>query len=394
MSFRVARRSLYSPSPSLLESSASASPGSTWGTVTAVGLRFLGLSVVASFLTPLVLGLLTRIRHKLLEKSGTTSEKDTLRSTLLMGRVWHTRFRPTKHAFSYPLFLFGVDLDDEESFNRVLWPLSWIMKFSSADHLINGEGCDKASTSSSRRLVERIYSLVRERTADYLRPTADSHRVVLVTHLAYYGYCFNPVSFYYLQHRTTGRMQAIVAEVSNTPWLEMYPYVLHPTSRLDQVRYTRVDDTTANFKFPKRFHVSPFMEMQYTYDWTFAGQDQVFGNEDNDDALEPTGTNDLRVTTAMVRPDDGKMQFTATMRVHPEGLDPMRLAWQLALYPSYCIIIQLWIHYEAFWLFWKGVAYCPHPEGAETIASRIIGTVMTPFFELQTLLAGKKHSST
>ena len=373
MSLRVARRSIYSPS-------GSATLDSKGGTVTMCALAIgvgLGISALASFLTPLVLGMVTQARQKLLKND----EDGELQSTLLTGRVWHTRFHPVKHSFSYPLFMFGIDLDDEVTFNRILWPLSWIMKFSVTDHLINGEGRDEILTHQS--LQDRVFSLVHQRTAGYLRPNSDSHRVVLVTHLAYYGYCFNPVSFYYLLRRSTGRMEAIVAEVSNTPWIEQYSYCLHPTSRAEQVRYTRCDEEITNYKFPKKFHVSPFMEMEYTYDWTFAGQDQVFGQGADVDKA-------LRVTTSMLRPADKKTQFTATMKVRRAGIDPMILAWQLAWYPSYCFIIQFWIHYEAFWLFWKGVAYCPHPDGSETTASRIIGAVMTPFFELQTWLAPKQ----
>ena len=413
-----------------------------------------GVPLVASIVTPLLLGTLTVIRQSILESSRSsrtpmatitstdkedttkTSENDEAsssslsnnnndnKSTLLIGRVWHTRFHPTRHGFSYPLFMFGVHLndndDDDNTLNRQLWPLSTIMHFSTKHHLINGEGkktktkkkdSNKQSNNNNvndksdndhdydddkSSLRDRIFALIEERTNGYLRPSAETHEVWLVTHLSYYGYCFNPVSFYYLFHRHTGRMQAIVAEVSNTPWMEMYAYVLHPTSQTDRVKYTRITRTEANgnnaaegvegeasqeatnYKFPKTFHVSPFMEMEYIYDWTFAGEDKVFHGDSSNNTT-------MRVTTAMKRPD-GKTQFTATMQLQRAGLRPLVLAWQLARYPSYCFIIQLWIHYEAFWLFIKGIAYQPHPQGSETTASRIIGAIMTPFFELQAWL--------
>jgi hypothetical protein len=46
----------------------------------------------------------------------------------------------------------------------------------------------------------------------------------------------------------------------------------------------------------------------------------------------------------------------------------------------YCIIIQIWIHVQAFYLFSKGIAYQPHPLGSETSISRFIGHMMEPFF--------------
>lgn len=77
-------------------------------------------------------------------------------------------------------------------------------------------------------------------------------QILLLTHLSYYGYCFNPVSFYYILKKGASsigsagstanadkgasskfsdeNIEAIVAEVSNTPWNEMKCYVLHPDS--------------------------------------------------------------------------------------------------------------------------------------------------------------------
>ena len=57
----------------------------------------------------------------------------------------------------------------------------------------------------------------------------------------------------------------------------------------------------------------------------------------------------------------------------------------------YCVIIQIWIHIEAFWLFLKGVEFIPHPKGSETAASRIIATAMTPLFALTDWLSQKKE---
>ena len=390
---------------------------SDWTTTTAaytIGLGIVGLPVVASLVTPLVLGTLTVLRQQWRQRRSMKNAHDeTMQSTLLVGRVWHTRFRPVKHAFTYPLFMFGIELDEEHMFAQHLWPLSLIMNFSPRHHLCNGEGMtDDDKNKNNKLLRERIYTLVKERTNGYLQPTVASHRVWLVTHLSYYGYCFNPVSFYYLLNRSTGRMEAVVAEVFNTPWIEMYAYVLHPTS-IDKVRYTRRttmpqssfndDDSSSstmltNFKFPKTFHVSPFMEMDYTYDWTFGGQDQVATPNNENGNNHDT----LRITTAMVLNDDNNnnnndnnnnngTQFSATVRLHRAGLHPLKLAWQLAHFPCYCVLIQAWIHFEAFWLFVKGVPYQPHPQGAETTASRLIGAVMTPLFQIQDWLSSSKE---
>ncbi len=46
--------------------------------------------------------------------------------------------------------------------------------------------------------------------------------VRLLTHLRYLGYCFNPISVYYCFGEDGKRLEAIVAEVHNTPWGEEY----------------------------------------------------------------------------------------------------------------------------------------------------------------------------
>jgi DUF1365 family protein len=47
-----------------------------------------------------------------------------------------------------------------------------------------------------------------------------------VTWSNYFGYCFNPVSFYYCFDTDGETLQTIVAEVNNTPWGERNMYVL------------------------------------------------------------------------------------------------------------------------------------------------------------------------
>jgi uncharacterized protein len=347
-----------------------------------------------------------------LSTAGTESSAPVppLRSALYAGRVWHTRFRPVRHSFHYPLFIFCLDLDEVEGDGNVLadhliWSLSWICQFRTADHLKNGEGKgeeeDGKSNGGQQTLRDRVLTLVRQKCGQDFSCNDDETkaiRVLLVTHLRYFGYCFNPVSFYVIQDKLTDRIQAVVGEVSNTPWNEMHCYVLHADST-DHVRVaTQVDDrstttttTTTRYIFPKQFHVSPFMEMNYLYDWTFR---DIITNDNNSSIVI---TNTLRAKRNNGDDDDADdddhpgdngsstVQFHAKMDVTKRSLHPWCIAYYMATYPCYCAILQVWIHYQAAWLFLKGVPYQPHPHGAETTASRIIGTIMTPLFAAQVL---------
>ena len=299
------------------------------------------------------------------------------------------------------------------------------MQFRESDHLKNGEGLSESDDNdgggSHHQIIDnsirtRICRLVREKTKGKCNPSAQQ-RIILVTHLAYYGYCFNPVSFYYVLKRKqrldngnngsdeVEEIDAIVAEVSNTPWNEMQCYVLHPDSidvnevkagksksvdtfntpsKMPQATDDEVSDNdkknkndattwkSINYIFDKAFHVSPFMTMDHIYDWTF---------------WEPRNDR-IAVSTSMIK--GGKVPyFNAYFDIRRQPFTPFRLCYQLIQMPVYCAIIQIWIHIEAFWLFLKGVDFIPHPQGSETAASQIIAKLMTPFFMAKDFLNGE-----
>jgi hypothetical protein len=329
------------------------------------------ISTFAAFLVliPVVLAFFTLFLAAITTWRRRHNRKE-FNTALYVGRVSHSRLLPVVHSFNYPLFMCAVDLEEvEELWGRggALWPLSTIMSFRIQDHYKNGEG------GTESRLTAKTFHLVKERTNNKFQPTFETHCVVLVTHLCYYGYCFNPVSFYYILDRKSRKTNALVLEVSNTPWNEMQCYALHPDSvdveRVQPGRPKTSDDgkttESTNFEFKKTFHVSPFMEMDYMYDWTFWELSNGM----------------ISLHASMKK--GGVRQFTANVDITGAPFTPFRLAWQLIQFPIYCFIIQIWIHVEAFWLFKKGVAYQPHPKGSETTASRLIGSIMTPIFALK-----------
>ena len=230
------------------------------------------------------------------------------------------------------------------------------------------------------------------------------------------------MSFYYILKKDANfsgeNIEAMVAEVSNTPWNEMKCYVLHPHSRdITQVKdgkpqksstettsnMTKEDSsgcaaieedvkqfhwTSINYIFNKKFHVSPFMGMDHLYDWTFwhltdqrvmvstsmMKIEQNPGKEGNDE--------DSRAPASI-------KYFNAFFDIYRTSFNPFRLYYQLVRFPVYCFIIQIWIHIEAFKLFFKGVEFIPHPDGAETLASRLIAKLMAPFFAINDWLINR-----
>lgn len=391
----------------------------------------LALFVLLSLYTIILTALTTLFSWRKVPKGSNNCNLNTLHTAIYKGRVSHSRSLPVRHSFSYPFFIFAIDLDEADIlFGKLLWPMNRIVSFSERDHLKNGEGSCKmdecsAQISNNETLKCRILRLIQQRTNGKcnLVENSDGIQVILLTHLKYYGYCFNPVSFYYVFRNetntahnslgTTSRiLEAIVAEVSNTPWNEMYCYVLHPNSVdilncKDGISKKLKDDyiwKSINYRFNKVFHVSPFMEMDHLYDWTFwipeNGRIAVSNTllkkketlQDHKKSSMKINTyhtenSDCCNTEERLEMDSYDLYFNAYMHIHRTPLHPMRILWEILRFPVYCMIIQVWIHWEALWLFIKGVEFVPHPNEAETTASRIIGTIMTPFFAIKHFLS-------
>lgn len=142
-----------------------------------------------------------------------------MRSAIYKGQVRHRRFAPAHHQFEYGLFMMYLDLDELPGlFDRYwLWSArryapAW---FRRSDY--HGDG--------RKPLDAAIRELVAERTQLRL-----AGPIRILTHLRYFGHTFNPISLYYCFDEKDTRVDAVVAEVTNTPWGERHCYVLPSTA--------------------------------------------------------------------------------------------------------------------------------------------------------------------
>lgn len=180
-----------------------------------------------------------------------------MKSGIYFGRVEHRRLAPVEHGFSYRMFMLYLDLAELPRVFRGRWLWSTrraaLARFRREDHF--GE--------PGRPLDECVRDLVAQETG--ARPGGP---IRLLTHLSYFGYVFNPVSFYYCFDADDTRVQTIVAEVNNTPWGERHCYVLSQGANMG----SKAGQGGHGRFFPRKvMHVSPFMEMDVTYDWRFGG---------------------------------------------------------------------------------------------------------------------------
>lgn len=245
-----------------------------------------------------------------------------MRSAIYTGSVRHRRLRPHPHTFHYRLFMMYLDLDElpEVLDRRWLWSArraapAW---FRRADY--HGDPALPLN-EAVRRTVERETG---SRPAGPIR---------LLTHLRYFGYCFNPVSFYYCYDARDTRVEAIVAEITNTPWKERHAYVLPRTPAMNGVLRCR---------FGKAFHVSPFMPMDHQYEWRFAEPGRKLGvHMENFDA-------------------QGKI-FDATLSLARREISGPALARVLLAYPLMTASVAWAIHWNALKIWLKGNPFHTHP---------------------------------
>ncbi len=163
--------------------------------------------------------------------------------------------------------------------------------------------------------------------------TRPSGPIRLLTHLRYFGYCMNPVSFYYCFDAADATLETIVAEITNTPWGERHQYVLPIGST--QRRSHR-------FEFRKDFHVSPFMPMEMQYHWHLR---------------QPSA----RLLVHMQNFRHGEAIFDATLSMSRERLESGALVRLLLAYPLMTLKVIAAIHWQALRLWWKKTPIHDHP---------------------------------
>lgn len=251
-----------------------------------------------------------------------------LASAIYEGWVRHRRHSPHAHAFRYRVAMLYLDLDeiDRVFARRWLWSANArnVAEFRRSDYF-----GDRATP-----LADAIRARV-----EAVRGRRPNGPVRVLTHLRYFGFVFNPVSFYYCFAADGTTLEAIVAEITNTPWRERHAYVL-PVDAACRMR------STFAWSFPKTFHVSPFMAMDRAYAWRFT---------------VPGGT--LRVHMDVLRSsrEGSAREFDATLALERRALDGRGLARVLTRYPLMTLKVVAAIHWQALRLWLRGNPVHDHP---------------------------------
>lgn len=242
------------------------------------------------------------------------------------GTIRHRRFRPVENQFHYRVFFMYLDLDHLASLNGVhpFWSGTRynLAYFRRDDH----------TGDPKTPLANVIRDRVQDKTGR--RPNGP---IRMLAHLRYFGYCFNPVSFYYCYDDAGREVQTIVAEINNTPWGQEHLYVLPAqTSEHPSPHWRR-------HRFKKQFHISPFMDMGIDYDWRF----RIPGEALN---------------VHMINYENGQKLFDASLSLKKKPLTRNNLTRVLLHYPAMTAKVITLIYWQALRLTVKGTPFFTHPE--------------------------------
>ncbi len=163
-------------------------------------------------------------------------------SSIYNGAVIHKRFRPKKHFFKYKVFSLLIDLSELEDLDKRIKFFSF-NKFNLVSFYEKDHGHRDGSS-----LVEWIKKNLNENDIN-----SKDIRIKLLCYPRIFGYVFNPLSVFFI-YDSSEKLTSILYEVKNT-FGEQHTYIF------------KVKDDANLFQHncSKKFHVSPFIEMNCDY---------------------------------------------------------------------------------------------------------------------------------
>ena len=234
-------------------------------------------------------------------------------SFIYNGNVIHKRFKPKEHFFKYKVFSLLIDLSELNLLEKELKLFSYnkfnILSFYDIDH--------------GPRDGTSLISWVKENLSKNNINT-EQITIKLLCYPRIWGYVFNPLSVFFIYDKNFNLI-SILYEVKNT-FGEQHTYIFKLEKNTHLLEHS----------CKKKFHVSPFIEIDCTYFFKILKPEKKLSIVINQDDNE------------------GKLLF-ASQDGEKKDLNSKNLAFSYLSHPLMSFKIIGAIHFEALKLWLKGV---------------------------------------
>ena len=236
-------------------------------------------------------------------------------SSIYIGNVIHKRFKPKIHFFKYKVFSILLDISEIDILDKSLKIFSYnkfnIVSFYDADH------GPRDGTSIKEWVIKNLNNNL---------INTENIKIKLLCYPRIFGYVFNPLSVFFIYNKKS-QLISILYEVKNT-FGEQHTYVFKTKENENYIKHT----------CKKKFHVSPFIEMDCTYFFKI---------------LKPSE----KISVIIDQYDEeGKLLYASQDGDRIE-FNNKNLVLSYLRHPFMTFKIIVAIHFEAFKLWTKGIKF-------------------------------------
>ena len=236
-------------------------------------------------------------------------------SSIYNGTVIHKRFKPKVHFFKYNVFSILIDISEIYLLDRNLKIFSYnkfnIVSFYDADH------GPRDGTSVKDWVIKNLKKN---------QINTEDIKIKVLCYPRIFGYVFNPLSVFYIYNKYS-ELISILYEVKNT-FGEQHTYIFKNKENENPIKHS----------CKKKFHVSPFIEMNCTYFFKI---------------LKPCE----KISVIIDQHDEEGKLLYASQDGNRIELNNKNLFLSYIKHPLMTLKIIAAIHFEAFKLWSKGIKF-------------------------------------
>ena len=238
-----------------------------------------------------------------------------INSYIYNGTVIHKRFKPKEHYFKYKVFSLLINLSELEELDKKINFFS-LNKFNLISFYEEDHGARDGSS-----LADWVYQNLKANNV-----ITENIEIKLLCYPRILGYVFNPLSVFFIYDKDK-RLISILYEVKNT-FGEQHVYIFKTKKNQNLIQHV----------CKKKFHVSPFIEMDCVYFFRL---------------LKPSNKVSVIID---LNDQEGKILYASQDGIKSD-LNNKNLIKSYFKHPLMSFKIILAIHFEAFKLWSKGIKF-------------------------------------